>query len=225
MDERKPDAATLANLADAASKLAALLTENDGRWGNHWLHGGIALAATELAIVAIESAVDSPIWAGWPIDAPALAADIAAATAAIKGELATTADAHNRGESASGKARDADVEKLARAAERLSAIVKPTLSQPAHSPDFRSVNWFGTIYSFTANQAAVVRVLWEAWEAGTPEVGDETLLRAVDEEAPPDRLANLFRGHPAWGAMIVTGGSKGSRRLAEEISDTREIRA
>lgn len=45
-----------------------------------------------------------------------------------------------------------------------------------HSPDFRSVNWFGTEYHFTATQAACVSVLWDAWTNGTPEIGGDTLL-------------------------------------------------
>ena len=82
-----------------------------------------------------------------------------------------------------------------------------------HSIDFRSARWSGTPYSFTASQATVVRVLHENWDAGTPDVGDETLLDAVDPEAPPARLSTLFRDHPAWGTMIVPGGTKGTRRL------------
>jgi hypothetical protein len=88
-------------------------------------------------------------------------------------------------------------------------------SAAVHSPDFRSVGWFGTVHSFTAGQARVVETLWNAWEQGTPDVGDETLLKAVDHEAPPASLRNLFRNHPAWGTMIVSGGSKGAHRLAE----------
>jgi len=71
-----------------------------------------------------------------------------------------------------------------------------------------------TIYSFTTNQAPVVRLLYEHWQAGTPDVGDETLLFSVDPEAPPARLSTLFRDHPAWGTMIVAGGSKGTHRLS-----------
>ena len=84
-----------------------------------------------------------------------------------------------------------------------------------HSPDFRSVRWFGRHFSFTVNQAPVVQVLWGAWENRTADVGDETLLQATDHEAPPTSLRSLFRQHPAWGTMIVAGGSKGSHRLAE----------
>jgi len=85
----------------------------------------------------------------------------------------------------------------------------------AHSTDFRSVRWCGELYSFTASQAAVVRVLYANWKVGTPDVGDETLLAAVDPEAPPARLFTLFRSHPAWGTMIVQGGSKGTHRIAD----------
>jgi hypothetical protein len=83
------------------------------------------------------------------------------------------------------------------------------------SIDFRSVRWFGKEYTFTANQALVVKVLWQHWEAGTPDVGDETLLEAVDREAPPARLDVLFRKHPAWRVMVVPGETKGTHRLAE----------
>jgi hypothetical protein len=84
-----------------------------------------------------------------------------------------------------------------------------------HSPDFRSLNWFGTSYSFTANQAPVIQTLFESWKTGAPEVGSETLLSAVDDQAPPERLATLFRAHNAWGTLIVDGESKGTKRLAE----------
>lgn len=83
-----------------------------------------------------------------------------------------------------------------------------------HSPDFRSVRWHGITYSFTANQSKCVEMLWKAWEAGTPDVGHEALLLAVDHEAPPDRMSTLFRGHPAWGTMICRGETKGTRRLS-----------
>jgi hypothetical protein len=85
----------------------------------------------------------------------------------------------------------------------------------AHSPDFRSVRWFGATYSFTANQAPVVKLLFDNWQAGTPDCGDETLLNTVDAASPPARLNVLFRDHPAWGTMIVEGGSKGTHRLTE----------
>lgn len=85
---------------------------------------------------------------------------------------------------------------------------------PTHSPDFRSVNWFGTPHEFTAQQAACVKVLWEAWENRTPTVGDSTILEAADSDA--ERLGLVFRDHPAWETMIVAGSTKGTHRLAAE---------
>jgi len=82
-----------------------------------------------------------------------------------------------------------------------------------HSPDFRSVNWFGEEHTFTPNQAAVIKVLWENWNQGTAEVGDQYLLEAADSSG--NRLDLVFRGHRAWGTMIVGGNTKGTRRLAE----------
>lgn len=84
----------------------------------------------------------------------------------------------------------------------------------ACSDDHRSANWFGTTYSFTANQAPVVKLLIDHLERGTPDVADETLLNAVDPEAPPARLNAVFRNNPAWGTMIVSGATKGTHRLA-----------
>jgi len=83
-----------------------------------------------------------------------------------------------------------------------------------HSDDFRSVRWYGTMYFFTANQAHVIRLLHKNWLAGTPDVGNETLLLAVDREAPPARLDALFRDNEAWGKMIVAGETKGTHRLS-----------
>lgn len=83
----------------------------------------------------------------------------------------------------------------------------------AHSPDFRSVNWFGTLYTFSATQAACVRVLWEAWEQKTPELGQEYILEQAESASP--RLSALFGDNKAWGTMIISGTSKGSFRLQE----------
>ncbi|MCK6484913.1 MAG: hypothetical protein L6R00_12360 [Phycisphaerae bacterium] len=80
-----------------------------------------------------------------------------------------------------------------------------------HSPDFRSVHWYGTAYSFTALQAPCVKVLWEAWENGTPDVGNGTILAEAGTDE--SRLPDIFRGCAAWGTMIVPGDSKGTTRL------------
>jgi len=81
-----------------------------------------------------------------------------------------------------------------------------------HSADFRSVTWFGEKYTFTANQAACIRLLWEAWENDTPELSGSVILETAD--IAQDRLSAVFRNHPAWGTMIRPGQTKGSYRLS-----------
>jgi hypothetical protein len=98
-------------------------------------------------------------------------------------------------------------------AEALAAAEPP---RPRHGPDFRSVQWFGTVYNFTGAQAAVVGLLWETWENGTPEVGQAWLLEKAGLESK--RLVEVFKVagselHPAWGSMIVQGSTKGAFRL------------
>ena len=93
-------------------------------------------------------------------------------------------------------------------------IETPAPSPPPdalHSDDYRSVKWFGQDYCFTGNQAACVKVLWEHWERGTPDVAGPTLLDISG--ASRDRLDLVFRGNPAWGKMIVGGRTKGTYRL------------
>ena len=85
-----------------------------------------------------------------------------------------------------------------------------------HTSDFRSVNWFGTLYTFTANQAKCVAILWEARENGTPDLEGLTIVTQADVQQA--RLVDVFKGkgrmHPAWKTMIVSQ-TKGDYRLAE----------
>lgn len=85
-----------------------------------------------------------------------------------------------------------------------------------HSPDFASVLWFGEQFTFTPNQAACVKVLWEAWENKTPILGAAAILEAAD--ASQRRLDLVFRGHQAWGTMIVSP-SKGRYCLKPPTAD------
>ena len=62
-------------------------------------------------------------------------------------------------------------------------------------------------------QREVVRVLWEAWQEGNPEVSQQTLLQAVDSDCT--RLLDLFRRHPAWGQLVVQGEAAGTYRLPD----------
>jgi hypothetical protein len=81
----------------------------------------------------------------------------------------------------------------------------------SHSADFRTVHWFGTDYALTEKQAKVVEALWQAREAGDPEVGQDVLLRACGSDGV--RLVDLFRRSPAWGTLIVSARA-GLYRLA-----------
>lgn len=85
--------------------------------------------------------------------------------------------------------------------------------RPAHSIDFRSVNWFGAPYTFSEHQAACVKILWEHWLQRTPDVGGKTLLAEAESDA--ERIDLVFRDHPAWNTMIVKGVKRGTRRLQE----------
>jgi hypothetical protein len=82
-----------------------------------------------------------------------------------------------------------------------------------HSPDFRSLRWRRREYPFTERQAPVVKLLWDAWEDGAPDVGTATLLTAAGTTG--DRLRDVFQDNEAWGTIIVPGTSRGTYRLTE----------
>ena len=90
----------------------------------------------------------------------------------------------------------------------------PSRSNTAHSPDFRSVRWFGTEFTFTTTQAACIKILWENWERGTPVISEVTILDEAGSSG--DRLRDVFRKgkHPAWGPLIKPA-QKGAFQLAE----------
>jgi len=92
------------------------------------------------------------------------------------------------------------------------SIIKTKPGDPGthHSECFRSVVWFGTSHSFTPMQAAAVRILWEEWEKGTPEVS-QGLLQELGEF--DSRMPHLFKNHRAWGTMIIKGQTRGTYQL------------
>ena len=91
-----------------------------------------------------------------------------------------------------------------------------------HSLDFCSVAWDGRVYVFTPNQTAIVKALWDAWEAGTPCVHGATLLEFADCKS--NKMSDAFKGSPAWGTLIVEGPVKGTYRLAERINAKSQCR-
>ena len=80
---------------------------------------------------------------------------------------------------------------------KILARLKPA----RHSPDFRTVRWYGKTYHFTPAQSLIVAQLWTAWENGTPRMGAASLLEAADMVS--DRIADLFKGHAAWGKLVM----------------------
>jgi hypothetical protein len=114
------------------------------------------------------------------------------------------------------QAGERDMERLKSWLRAERARLNPPLTEACrHSDDYRSARWLGTDYTFTATQAACVKVLWQNWEKGTAEVGEDTILEHPQVEAESKRLVDLFKGHPAWKTMIVRGATKGAYRLAE----------
>ena len=95
----------------------------------------------------------------------------------------------------------------------------PTPNRPAlaMSAGCEAVRWGETVYTFTLKQRMVVAALREARELGVHWVSGDALMEAA--ESDNNRLRDLFRGHPAWGTLIVSGlqagGRAGMYRLAE----------
>ncbi|MCC6238130.1 MAG: hypothetical protein IT299_11240, partial [Dehalococcoidia bacterium] len=81
-----------------------------------------------------------------------------------------------------------------------------------HSADFRSAQWNGQSFSLTPQQAQVVEMLLDAWLNGTPDLGQGYLLDRIGTTA--NELRFTFRDSPAWGTLVVGGGTRGSFRLA-----------
>lgn len=80
-----------------------------------------------------------------------------------------------------------------------------------HAPDFRSVTWYGKPYRFTPIQAAIIKILWEARDHGTPDVGGQTLLEEAG--SANGRLRDVFRGCPAWEDGMIAPSGKGTYAL------------
>jgi hypothetical protein len=78
-------------------------------------------------------------------------------------------------------------------------------------PGCRSILWFGQHYAFTDTQGCIVEMLWDAWEKGTPDVSQVTLLEKAGSETK--RLSKLFHRNKAWRVLIVAGKTRGTFRL------------
>jgi hypothetical protein len=97
----------------------------------------------------------------------------------------------------------------------LAARLVRELDPCKHTPDFASVLWNDKLYHFTPLQSKAVRLLWQAWEQGGMGLRQEWLLETIGSDCA--RLADLFKDHPAWGAMIQPAGSgRGTFALGAE---------
>ena len=70
------------------------------------------------------------------------------------------------------------------------------------SKDFTYIMWRGRGIKFGETQGKVLKILWEAREAGEPWVYGKRLLTAVGSEA--ERLRGLFRHNKYWKDIIVS---------------------
>src|SRR5262245_12844380 len=61
-----------------------------------------------------------------------------------------------------------------------------------HSGDFRSVSLDSRPYSLTSKQAQVIQMLHEAYEQGTPEIGQHSILEALGGGG---RLRDVFKSN------------------------------
>ncbi|CAN5390410.1 hypothetical protein BH11PLA2_BH11PLA2_23290 [soil metagenome] len=85
------------------------------------------------------------------------------------------------------------------------------------SPDCMIVDVVGgTRYLFTRKQRLIVARLFEARTQGFDFVDQYELLKAAESDQV--QLRNVFKNHPAWGTLIVSGldcgGPAGSYRIA-----------
>lgn len=104
-----------------------------------------------------------------------------------------------------------------------------TLPRPSHvaaaggksarscSPDGTTVRWHGERFTFRAMQARAVRILWDAMEADTPDIRQDSILEEIGSESR--RLSDVFRGSPAWGKVIVPGERGGTFRIADNLEE------
>jgi hypothetical protein len=93
----------------------------------------------------------------------------------------------------------------------------PDTGGAVHSPDFASVRWRGQVFAFTPKQRLIVAALWHARQQGYEWVSTESLLEAAESNG--GRVRELFKGHPAWGTLIISGvvagGCPGTYRWGE----------
>ncbi len=86
----------------------------------------------------------------------------------------------------------------------------------SHLPDYSQVSLSGEPYLFTGEiQRSAIRILHAAAQSEQPWLTGKLLLKQAGSSDLSMRMANLFRRHPAWGAIILSNG-RGQYRLKTE---------
>ena len=81
-----------------------------------------------------------------------------------------------------------------------------------HSPDFSTVRSKGRGYSLGPNERAAFRVLYEAWERDTPELGGDYVIEQAESNAR--NMSELFKRSGVWKTLVVPGSRRGVYRLS-----------
>lgn len=82
------------------------------------------------------------------------------------------------------------------------------------TPDYRTVSIRGNQHFLSQQEAAIVRVLHEAYENGTPDVGLSHLIEvATGEFTSAKKLRDVFKTKAARDALIRSGKRRGTYRL------------
>jgi len=77
--------------------------------------------------------------------------------------------------------------------------------------DFITIEWEGRRFELPRMAAAAVKVLYQAWKSGAPEMPQQAVLKRI--KSKNSRLHDVFRGTGLWNALVVPGERLGTRRL------------
>jgi hypothetical protein len=103
---------------------------------------------------------------------------------------------------------------------KLPVIPAQTTSNPisvqkkfCYSNNFQSISFNKEPYTLNKRQAIIVKTLYEAYQNNTPEVSTQTLSDLLEPNDKANSIPDIFKNHPAWNILIVSGKQKGSYRL------------
>ena len=93
------------------------------------------------------------------------------------------------------------------------------------SPDYRSVNYKGKLYSFTGRAAEVIQILHQQYLLGSPELGKDYILEKIG--CTSKNMRDVFQRCPGWKKIIIRGETRGTyllnlplRQAAQAVTKT-----